>query len=331
MENCHRKFGPRRKSVALRQQDTEAGSKDGYRHGAQRRRHTFSGRYAHVDGPRPDFREDLQVGHAPEFDADVRLLGEEGRQRRQQNMRVGFVAANPQDRAVPLRQLPDRGHGFVGHSEQSNRFGQQRIARLCELHGFRAAIEQELAEILFKAAHGLAHSRLGSTEFDGGPREAVFGRDRDEDFEFSELHRPSKAKGPSPLPDDGPWCAETCGELHHPAAGVLPRSSPRLSRRTPSTNARIDTTDTSGLSATTSALPVTLSRFMKPDYRRAIRQVSSIRPCSGVLRVCTSQCSSTYARSGRAATDLYDEHHIYCRQWKSVGDPSTSMFFRPLS
>ena len=51
---------------------------------------------------------------------------------------------------------------------------------------------------------------------------------------------------------------------------MLPRSSPRLSRRTPSTSARIDTTDTSGVSATTSALPVTLSRFMKADYCRAI-------------------------------------------------------------
>ena len=109
-------------------------------------------------------------------------------------MSVGFVAANPQDRAVPLRQLPDRGHCFVGHSEQSDRFGQQRIACLRELRGLRAAIEQQLAQILFKAADSLAHRRLGSTEFDGGPREAVFGRDCDEDFEFSELHRPSKSK-----------------------------------------------------------------------------------------------------------------------------------------
>ena len=49
-------------------------------------------------------------------------------------------------------------------------------------------------EIVFQAADRLAHRRLGSTEFDGGPREAVFGRDCDEGFEFSELHRPSKSK-----------------------------------------------------------------------------------------------------------------------------------------
>ena len=109
-------------------------------------------------------------------------------------MSVGFVAANPQDRAVPLRELPDRCHRFVGHSEQSDRFGQQRIACLRERRGLRAAIEQTLAQILFKAADRLAHRRLGSTEFDRGPREAVFGRDCDEDFEFSELHRPSKSK-----------------------------------------------------------------------------------------------------------------------------------------
>jgi len=64
-------------------------------------------------------------------------------------------------------------------------------------------------------------------------------------------------------------------ELHHPAAGVLPRSSPRLSRRTPSTSARIDATDTSGTSATTPALPLTLSRFMKANYCRASLDVSS--------------------------------------------------------
>ena len=67
-------------------------------------------------------------------------------------------------------------------------------------------------------------------------------------------------------------------KLHHPAAGVLPRSSPTLSRRTPSTSARIDT---SGVSATTLDLPVTLSRFIKADYRRALLQVSSVCPCSG--------------------------------------------------
>jgi hypothetical protein len=99
----------------------------------------------------------------------VRLLEQECRQRRKQDVSVRFVAANPQDRAVPLRQLPDRGHCFVGHSEQLDRFGQQRIACLRELCGLRAAIEQKLAEILFKAADGLAHRRLGSTEFDGGP------------------------------------------------------------------------------------------------------------------------------------------------------------------
>jgi len=66
-------------------------------------------------------------------------------------------------------------------------------------------------------------------------------------------------------------------ELHHPAAGVLPRSSPRLSRRTPRTSARIDATDTSGTSATTPDLPLTLSRFMKADYCRANLDVSSRR------------------------------------------------------
>jgi len=61
-------------------------------------------------------------------------------------------------------------------------------------------------------------------------------------------------------------------ELHHPAAGVLPRSSPTLSRRTPSTSARIDTSD---LSAATLHLPMTLNRFMNVDYRGACFQVSS--------------------------------------------------------
>lgn len=60
-------------------------------------------------------------------------------------------------------------------------------------------------------------------------------------------------------------------ELHHPA-GVLPRSSPTLSRRTPSTSARIDT---SGLSAATLDMPMTLNRFMDVDYRGACFQVSS--------------------------------------------------------
>src|SRR4029453_6899955 len=61
-------------------------------------------------------------------------------------------------------------------------------------------------------------------------------------------------------------CVMNLWELHHPAARVLPRSSPRLSRRTPSTSARIDTTDTSGVSATTPELPPILGRFMKADY-----------------------------------------------------------------
>jgi len=171
-----------------------AKGQDGYRHGAQRRRHTFSGRDAHIDGPRSDLRENVEVGHAPKFDAHVRLLEEEYRQRRQQDVSVGFVAADPQDRAGPLRHLPDRGHRFIGHSKQLDRFGQQRIACLRELRGLRAAIEQDLAQVVFKAADSLAHSRLGSTESHGGPREAAFGRDGDEDFEFSELHRPSKSK-----------------------------------------------------------------------------------------------------------------------------------------
>jgi hypothetical protein len=62
-----------------------------------------------------------------------------------------------------------------------DRFRQQRIACLRELRGLQTAIEQQLAEILFQAADSLAHRRLGSTEFDGGPREAVFSRDGDED------------------------------------------------------------------------------------------------------------------------------------------------------
>jgi len=46
-------------------------------------------------------------------------------------------------------------------------------------------------------------------------------------------------------------CVAELLELHHPVARVLPRSSPRLSRRTLSSSARIDTTDTSGVSAAT--------------------------------------------------------------------------------
>ena len=58
------------------QQDAEAGRQGGHLHGRQRRGHTFPGRDADVDGPRPDFPEDVQFGYAPEFDADVRPFGE---------------------------------------------------------------------------------------------------------------------------------------------------------------------------------------------------------------------------------------------------------------
>ena len=70
-------------------------------------------------------------------------------------------------------------------------------------------------------------------------------------------------------------------ELHHPAARVLPRSSPRLSRRTPSTSARIDASDTSGVSATTPELPPILGRFMKAHYSGASLHVSSVSPLLG--------------------------------------------------
>ena len=71
-------------------------------------------------------------------------------------------------------------------------------------------------------------------------------------------------------------------ELHHPAARGLPRSSPRLSRTTtPSTSARIDTSDTTGVSATTPELPPILGRFMKAHYSRAILHVSSVSPVLG--------------------------------------------------
>ena len=109
-------------------------------------------------------------------------------------MSAWLITADPQDRAVPLRELPNRCRRFVGHSEQSDRLGQKRIARLGQPRIFRAAIEQTPPQIVFKAADSLAHRRLSSTEFDRGPREAVFGGDRDEGFEFSELHRSSKSK-----------------------------------------------------------------------------------------------------------------------------------------
>jgi hypothetical protein len=79
---------------------------------------------------------------------------------------------------------------------------------------------------------------------------------------------PQKAKGPSPFRMMA-LCVLNLWELHHPAARVLPRSSPRLSRRTPSTSARIDTTDRSGVTAATPELPGILNKFMKPDYGRA--------------------------------------------------------------
>jgi hypothetical protein len=54
------------------------------------------------------------------------------------------------------------------------------------------------AQVLFKAADSLTHRRLSSTESDRGQRKAVFGDDRDEGLEFSELHRSSKQKGHHP-------------------------------------------------------------------------------------------------------------------------------------
>ena len=100
----------------------------GHLHGGQRRGHTIPGRDADVDGPRADFPEDIHVGHAPEFDADVRLFDEEDRQRRQQDVSAWFITADPQDRAVPLRKLPDRCRGFAGHSQQSDRIGEKGMA-----------------------------------------------------------------------------------------------------------------------------------------------------------------------------------------------------------
>ena len=153
------------------------------------------GRDADVDSPRSDFPEDVHVGHAPEFDADVRLFGEEDRQCRQQDVSGCFIPADSQNRAASLRKLPNRCRRFVGHSEQPDRLRQKGIPCLRQRGVLRAAIEQTLTQILFKAADGLAHRRLGSTEFDRGQREAVFGGDRDEGLEFSELHRSLKSKG----------------------------------------------------------------------------------------------------------------------------------------
>jgi hypothetical protein len=81
-------------------------------------------------------------------------------------------------------------------------------------------------------------------------------------------------------------------ELHHPAAGMLPRSSPRPSRTTPSTSVRVDATDTPGTSATTPDLPLILSRFMGADYRRASSDVSSRAASAATGRVYFSAITS---------------------------------------
>ena len=73
-------------------------------------------------------------------------------------------------------------------------------------------------------------------------------------------------------------CVAELVELHHPAARVLPRSSPRLSRRTPSTSARIDTTDTSGVSAATPGLPPILEQIHDAGLWLRQLRVSRVSP-----------------------------------------------------
>ena len=130
-------------------------------------------------------------------------------------------------------------------------------------------------------------------------------------------------------------CVLNLWELHHPAARGLPRSSPRLSRTTPSTSARIDASDTSGVSATTPELPPILGRFMKAHYSRAILHVSSVSPVLGRIgaacwmeRVTDDKYGGDVASNEGAqmqATVMYGAHDVRSRPFATPGSSSRPM------
>jgi hypothetical protein len=110
-------------------------------------------------------------------------------QQRQKIQAGQFVGRHDQLPAAQMPHIVDGRERRVLHVEETFGMPQQYLSGVGEHTSAARSIEERMADLIFEPLNDLADRRLRPVEHLGGFRKAAFAHDRDECFEFEQIHR----------------------------------------------------------------------------------------------------------------------------------------------
>ncbi len=144
--------------------------------------------HAEVEAALRHLGADLARRDAADVHVHQRVGVAEPRDERQHGVDRGFVRADEHAAAAQVPQVLHRGFGFLREPQQAVGVVAEEPPRVGQGGVLGGAVEQALAHAVLETADRLADRRLRPVQLHGGPGEAPFRRNLQENPQFGQFH-----------------------------------------------------------------------------------------------------------------------------------------------